>query len=518
MTTPRTRILAAVCATTACLTLGLATLAPAAQAAPAATAGAASASTGSSAHDEGAAALERLRAAGMLAEAPEAANSRAYGLAVKFGLMFFKGLGTGAGHMSFELLAQELGFGHSDQELVAALSDIGASVEQLNSDVRALAAQVEALLDGQDRANFYDSYSQAGQAASRLSVAMASVRSWIERGATPSASHVSDLQTVIRTSVADLSFQLVNPTTGTIPLMMRAAEPSRVSADLPSYWRTIDTAREDYRAVLAQGLATLDLLQRWDTTGTVAADLETLSDVSADTVLRMYEYGLAADAADHPYVHTRGSQWVMGPWAAVEFNGDLWRAGWRQMHSTTGWLDPFVQEMVREYRPALHGGATLEQYLRDRGIPTRYVHPETIETQVTQRPNGKPYQNDVVHAERVRVTDIRGNEQVTEWRNLGGERVAYVVIQKCGWSPGQTVCTWEPFGADAPAQADALAASERQQWRVSMDERDVRWMSLGYLSEAHSRLLRAYRPTSTALGIAADMDPTRIRAAAFGTA
>jgi hypothetical protein len=514
------RTLAAICATTAALCLGLGALAPAAVAVPVT---GASHATDAAARDDAASALDRLRAAGMLVESGSptesagAAAVRAPALAVTFGKVFFKYLGLGAGHMGFEVLTEELGFGSSDKDLVNALTEIGASVEQLNAQVQAMSAQVEALLDGQDRANFYDSYSRSGQAASRLSVAMASVRSWIAQGTSPSPAHVSDMQTVIRTSVSDLAFQLVNPTTGTVPLMMRAAEPSKVSAELPAYWRTIDTARDDFRAVLAQGLGTLDLVQRWDTTGTVAADLETLSEVSADTVLQMYRFGLRiADADGQPYVHTRDTTEVMA--APLPETVPPAGSAWATQPSRETWVVPFLQRMVDAYRPALHGGATLEEYLRERGIPTRFVHAESIQTQATQRPNGKPYRNEVVHQERVRITDVRGNVQVTEWRNLGGERVAYEVVQVCRGGGGIPVtCTWEPLIADAPVAADARAEQERQAWEVSMTTRDARWLALDYHGPARATVLRATTAMNVA-GIAADLNPDRVWAAAFDAA
>ena len=457
--------------------------------------------------DEVEAALARLRADAMLAEPADlsaSTSARVPALATKFGLAFFQGLvqGTTGGGLEFALA--HLGFMPGQEG--EALQEIRTAIDQLNADVQAVSRQIEAVLEGQDRINFYNSYTASGQAASRLSVALASANAWIAAGANPSEANVSDLQTVVRTSVADLAFQVANPTTGTIPLMMRAAEPANVS-DLRSYWQAIDTARDDYRAVLAQGLATLELLERWDTTGTVAADLDALTPVAKDTVWATYKYGIEAKTpAGTAAVYLRGQRGGLAP-AQTQSGSDglmpLWTLGDVGLSEQR-----FFEGLARDYRPEHHGGVSLEQWLRSRGLPTAIVDPKSVETNVTHRNTTNQFVREVVHRERVQRTQVVGNTVTTGWIDLGVERVAWSEAKKYTHEG----LTWFLHLGD-PDAAEALAQAERDAWRAAMVDRTARWTEV---SDAHARVMRLVTYPLNPGGFASDIVPERVWAAAFG--
>lgn len=456
--------------------------------------------------DEVEAALDRLRADGMLLDPfavtdDDLATARAPGMAAQFGLSFFRGLIQGGGLGAFQFALGELGFDPTGQ--MSAIREIGASIDDLNAEVQALSQQIESVLEGQDRANFYASYSAAGQASSRLSVALRSVHGWMEAGANPSAANVSDLQTVVRTSVADLAFQVANPTTGAIPLMMRAAEPAAVS-DLDTYWHAIDTVRTDYRAVLAQGLTTLELLQEWDYTGTVAADLVALTPVASDTVLASYEFGLqAVTPQDTKALFVRDHH---GAYAPAQDVGNGMATPWRQVYAGAG-TRTFLDELASSYAPHHHDGATLEDWLRSRNMPTGFVEAYSVETEETRRSTHWVNLREVVHQERVRVSSVQGNHVTHEWMSLDEERVAWT---ERGYVVNGSV-VWKTYQGD-PAAAAAQAQTERAAWHSAIEGHTPRWTAH---SDARAKVLYLNVPLNVG-GFSADVNPDRVRAAAFG--
>lgn len=323
-------------------------------------------------------ALKRLRADGMLVEAPAlgenhgpaaSANPDLYPRqAATFGRSLFNGVAFLGGQVALDLVLTEMGY-DPEGDLNAALADINSSIAELTEEVRRISEQVEQLLAGQDRANFYNSYTQAGIAAANLDTALRSVNGWIERDLQPTESNLSDMQTVITTSLGQLDFLLNNPTTGTVPLMMKAAEPAAVS-DLENYWKQIEVVRDDNRAVLAQGLTALSLMQRWDTSGTIAADLATFTPSALQTVRGMYRYGVALDA---DRVHVKGSATMMLPAGASPVAGE---SEARVVGDTWG-VRPLLTSLADAYQPSLHGGQTLEHYLTSRGVPTSINYSDT---------------------------------------------------------------------------------------------------------------------------------------------
>ena len=315
------------------------------------------------------AALERLRADGMLVEEGEEFSVGVTAAqATTFGRSLFNGVAFGGGQVILSEVLSLMGY-DPDSQLTSALQEISASIKALNDEVRRISEQVERLLEGQDRSNFYNSYTQAGMSAANLDTAMRSVSGWVERDLDPSESNLSDMQTIVTTSIGQLDFALNNPTTGTVPLMMKAADPAGVS-DLENYWLQIDTLRDDYRAVLAQGLATLSMMERWDHTGTIGADLETFTPRATATVADMYEYGVSLEVNR---LHARYSQWLLLPLGAQPVSGefDAHNVGNRNQ------VEPVLQAMAAHYRPADHGGQTLESVMQAHGIPSAINYLDT---------------------------------------------------------------------------------------------------------------------------------------------
>ena len=477
---------------------------------------------------EVAAAIERLRAKGLwVDDRIDPVATAAPSLASIFGRTLFESIvSTGAGVGTNELL-RELGY-DPDRDLHEALGEVRSAIEDLNAEVRAISEKLEQVLDGQDRANFYDSYTTAGTAATRLSVALASVDGWIAAGAEPTAADVSDMQTIIRTSISDLDFVTTNPTTGVVPLMLRAVQTSDVS-DVVGTWADIDLTRDDYRAVLAQGLMSLDLLTRWDTSGTVAADLATLTPITVETVAAMYGYGLApagppgaGTAPDRTFVQVRGSDLALSGWqtGADSKYGDVWRRTTDPNVEPDGALrrgvvEPQLQAMADGYRPDLHGGQTLEQYLSERNIPTRYVFTDSFgHAQVL---TGKTVLDKYYdYVTRVVVGEVHNNTYRAVTIELDRRTRAY----QEGWSP---------FGGWGLSSSNRQKKAEAQAWAsqlVTAYRSDAAGMTTEWMGKrsTNGTTMGTYQgrmvlgsTTNGVAGFHTDLDPDRIHEAAFGT-
>lgn len=311
--------------------------------------------------------LDRLRTDGMLIES-SARPDVVLRPASTFGRSLFNGVAFAGGQVVVAEVLKAMGY-NPDSGLAAAMKEINDSIAALNDEVRRISEQIERVLEGQDRANFYNSYTQAGIASANLDTAMRSVTNWIEKDLKPSESNLSDMQTVITTSIGQLDFLLANPTTGTIPLMMKAADPATVS-DLDQYWTQIDTARDDYRAVLAQGLATLSAMERWDTTGTIAADLATFTPRATQTVAKMYEFGIGLDAKR---VHVKDRDTILADVNVTSVSGESSPTKIRNRNE----VEPHLKALADTYRPSDHGGQTLEAYLTSKGVPTSVNYLDT---------------------------------------------------------------------------------------------------------------------------------------------
>lgn len=354
-------------------TLGVsATIAPSmAYAAP--PAAVSSVASAASSEEEVQAAIDRLRADGMWFEDTGLKASAAdfvdpVGMAKDFGMVAFNQLFTYQGGSGIlDPLLEALGF--ADTSLTDSLDEINTSIKQLRDDLGTISTGIEGLLDGQDQTNYLTSYNSANTAAGRLNTSLKSVSSWVDQGLTPTESQTSDLQTTVRNSISDLSGATTNSTAGTIPLMMKA-QPERLS-DLEGYWDDVETARASYRASLAQGIAALDVLTRWDATGTVAADLTLAVDDSQEAVQGLYDYGVAVDQAT-----TRSSalvtvgDTVYAPSDAPGADGE----SWAEVSYHVDELEPVLKDMAAGYDPADHGGQSLESYLTERGVETRALY------------------------------------------------------------------------------------------------------------------------------------------------
>lgn len=439
-----------------------------------------------------------------------------------FGKSLFNGIiGNGVGFGVDQLLSG-LGYDPGSQ-LHDAVDEIRRSINDLNVKVEVLSEKIEQLLDGQDHANFLNSYRKADLASGRLSMSLASIDNWIATGAQPTESAVSDMQTVIRTSISDIQTIASNPTTGVIPLMMKAVEPPDVS-DLDGYWDDIDVVRDNYRAVLAEGIVALDLLTRFDPSGTVAADLEVVVPVATDVVHGMYELGLPRSGpAGTPFAQLRHNDLALAGWRAsipVE-DRDVWR-------STTGAgldpsagmprgvVEPILAGMAASYRPGLHGGKSLEQYLYERGVPTRVVYTDTLQTVEilgSKALIAKYYDIGV----QVTIGEIRGNDYVADTRILD-------------WT-GSFSKSWDPVrGWFTPkkertrqAEGHAKGAARIPVLRSDAANRTAAWQNLTS-RDSHRTPMFPYQgrillgdTTNNLVGFHTDFDPDRIHEAAFGT-
>ncbi|MEM9516622.1 MAG: hypothetical protein AAGA42_17370 [Actinomycetota bacterium] len=470
------------------------------------------------------AALARLAADGMLFEDDGGVTDAGpLDLAKDFGKEYLhEAFYDGTKSVLYEALGA-LGYevGGDDMSVItSALNDIKQSLARLEADVTEIKRKLEELLEGQDKTNFYTSYSAAGLAASRLGTAMSSVAGWIDAELEPSEENVSDIHSVVSMSLGELYFQTTNPVTGTIPLMMKATGSMGV-IDLEEFYAEIDEARAQYRTQYAQGLAVLDMLLRWDTDGTIAVDLDIHTDMAVEATHNLYRYGLLPPQPiagtygdtplDQPMIQTRGSSVML----SAPYDGDFRPRYTTWQHTSAAEvadsspssyyrikpIEPMLRYMAEHYKPADHGGITLEQYLQERGMPTKWIYFDSFYTHDFYR-NQSGLRRNYDTVVRARFGEIRGNDYIGTWEDIA--RLDYAWYQV--WTLGNG---WENRNR---SKRDKFVYSE-----TSSARHGARYQTSSWLSRFPGTAMTVISApaTNNVGGIAADFDAQRVIEAAF---
>ena len=312
-------------------------------------------------------------------------------LGSRFGQAVFRGVAQSGSAWALDEVLRELGYG---DDIAGDLASINAAIEALTEQVQQIHENIEKLLDEADRSEYRAAYRTSQEYANDIDLAALLVNGWLQDGVTPSDTLMEQLTLVLTSAVTQLQDNLNNPTSGTIPWMMRAAERSAAS-DLQHYWADIDSARDDYRAALAQALATLQVMTDWDTEdGMVRSALTSVTPVAKNAVLRTYQAGIGypQDTQNRSrYVHVLDQDFVTAnrnygtsppPPPCLPFIGCLpfpFQADdWQDVPTTKADLEPWLQAMAARYVPATEDGPqTLEELLSASGIPTRYDFADT---------------------------------------------------------------------------------------------------------------------------------------------
>lgn len=320
------------------------------------------------------AALARLRADALVVE-PDAQpeSSRAAGatskLARDFGKRFMGGVAGNGEAMALDLTLKALGY-DPDEELFNALADIKGSIQALDAEIGEIRSLMMELLHENDKQNFYNSYTQAGIAANRINTVIQTVSNWIDKGLQPSEQNVTDVHTVLRSALSDVSWMYNNEVTGVLPFAMKA-EAAHVmeKSGIEAYHARIGELRSNFRSVLAQGIAGLELIERWDRDGTIAADRALFAKEGVKDVRAAYSTGLLQTGTfDQPYVTSQGGGFLLGPRTT---SADGIPQGWSRVTAPSQIVDQ-LRDMSKNYGQDNHGGRTLERLMKDNGVAHAY--------------------------------------------------------------------------------------------------------------------------------------------------
>ncbi|MFZ2015594.1 MAG: hypothetical protein WAV00_17395 [Nocardioides sp.] len=449
------------------------------------------------------AAVERLRAAGMWAdETPGsyAENAASTGLAKDFGGRLLSEAFTYGSTWALDEVLTRLGL-NADADLAAALGKVGLSITALQADVTRMMEMMHQVLHGQDKSNFYSSYTGAGLAASRIDTAMRSVADWVKHDLQPSEKNVSDMALVVNVAMGELAFITTNPVTGTIPLMMKAAEASNVTDFNWSFYEKIDEVRDSYRATYAQGLATMDMLLAWDRDGTVSTTRARLVSDAVAATKRAYEHGIELNVATPtkgPVVQVRNGDRLISAWTPDAVNGNGWNFTNTQYRQH---LEPILRSMAENYNPAQHGGVSLQKYLEDRKIPTSFVYYDSFHNY--KKTGGGTLTRYISYELRANTGEIRGNDY----------HVGTLSITKNERAVRQDWTPWGGWSTDKNSQkeGDAWYAAVEAGWKQRARTMDRYWTD----TYKASSWLFVKEVQNNAAGWAADFDTKRVEKAAF---
>jgi hypothetical protein len=274
-----------------------------------------------------------------------------------------------------------MGFGSEAREL-DALNELGRSMDAMHDKMDAITRQLDELVNQIDDATgqaMWDTF-RSNDNTLRLMVLpqiedlFNLINFWSgDNPPTPSLleRYVTDVAQAIRgIRTAVVGHQ------GTLAMLMEAHRYTEKVSDLDDYWAFIDEYREEWRAVLAQALLSLEYMRQFDQSSYTAFQLASSRVVADAAVEAMWSAGLAIP--QHPqwgYLHLRDGNWIMAStrndsgWFSQrpELPGEEWTT-----LRTRAELEPRIQAMVADYRPDLNGGQSLQSWLSERSIGRVY--------------------------------------------------------------------------------------------------------------------------------------------------
>lgn len=357
---------------------------------------------------------------GMAALAPAQNGSIGVDLVSELGKAALSGLFRGGADFGIKALLRHLGV--ADDDLGAQLEELQSSVGQLRSDINYLTCSIEQLQDQTSWTSFLGQHTLARSAVNDIIGAFDDVVGWQTEGITPDTSAWTDDRSDVKSAMRNLAGTnsgggdgIADSRDGAVDQLM-AAIPQNV-ASVESYWTIIEEYRNYYRSAIALGFLTLDMLEDlYDGSGTTGVMANNAFEAGRASVQRMYEYGIAptnpvsgVDTLD--FVQLRGS--TLG-FASTEF-ADLDEN--TQLKLAGPVLNDAFSDMASFYRPYHHDDVTFEQFLKDTGVPTKYVVDSdagwhSTGWQVTQKSQGTMNGGLPTWEVRPLVGEVRGNSWV----------------------------------------------------------------------------------------------------------
>ena len=341
-------------------------------------------------------------------------------------------------------------------------------------------------------------------------------------------------------SVGQISYLVVDAESGTIPALIDAFDENVTNGN--DYWNNLDTYRDNVRAMLAQAVVTASAVaDNWDPAGTYA---QAIADTSVETVATMYEFGVQPDkltggnrnGADYfqvqgemaltPRFNPGANMWGVMPY----LNED--QETWELKVASTELLEGHLQKMAANYRPSLHDGKTLEQYLRDNDFPTRFAYDDSIRvvnyttgaSKCTWFSTQYRYHYSTVAVDFGTIVGNDYERQTIDYRSTGEANDTtfnhHGKVERCK----NLSTSWKHVrGSNNEARA---ASAERVEYlRHLFQTRDVmtpppnEHLGEGIVRRVDNKLGQGVvwvAPNNSATGYLTDFDPDRINEAAFG--
>lgn len=363
-------------------------------------------------------------------------------LAQKFGSSFLKGLLRGAGHETFSVVLAELGFDSGDQrEVVAALAQIQGSLSEIREQNRQIIEAIEQVHNEVLRANFKRANADVVRYSDNIQDTLRVIQHWINEDVTPEQSTVTLTVLDLRAHASDMRGAASDQDSGAVPLLLQAYD--RNVSNTEQLWEAVGEYRDQVRASMAQAVAGIELaIEHWNHPSDEYTASHTVASESAlATVDAMYATGVAPSGpGGSPFVQLQNSA------ALTEFAqggvpaGDQWL--WENAHVTAKDTEPWLQQLASNYRPANHGGMTLEVFLTSQGVPTSYVFTDAWGYRTTYEwDNVLKSRRNVYYTPEAKLGRIVGNQYHVSRVTFGDRVLAGSQGERC--SLPWINCRWE---------------------------------------------------------------------------
>ncbi len=407
------------------------------------------------------------------------ASSQAFpiGLASLFGKAFLRGIFTGAGNAAFSEALRVNGYDPNNVADVArALADIQADLDELMKQNDEILNEIEDLIGEMQMREFRDRNAPVVAATTAIKRQVQTLSQWAEDGTPVEQSTITGAVEALSAQIIALEGAAGDIQSGAIYALMHA-DNHNVS-DTEDFWQAVDAYRDQVRVVLAQGMSGLELIvEHWDhPTGEYHAQVKTARMSVEETAQKMYDFGVSVPGPDdqrfvqykNGMALTKGLEdvsanisekdsWVWTSKVVNQTHGDNWNVS----------LEEWLQNVANSYSPENHGGQTLEDFFKDRDIPTSFVYSDTWGFKETTVRQPKSTRVDVFYTPEVSLGQIVGNTYEQKKITVG-ERVSAgyqrVGIEFCG----DYVPCWNADGTgDHRAEAEGEIRSENEKWRLA---------------------------------------------------
>ncbi len=240
---------------------------------------------------------------------------------------------------------------------------------------------------------------------------------------------ISAMETLDR-AMYEIDTQAAHHDSGSIPALMKAYDRKVTNGD--DLWKAIEEYRDHVRSNVARAIITMEIID--DHWGEDFPEFETRRVNAAKKAIKigedMYQHGVRPPTPSNgPAIQAKGGAYAISAHGNGAKGWSLTTQG-SPTHPAVVELENTLRNIADNYRPAEHGGKSLERYLLDNDMPTKFSFPGTAK--IDEIRGSGTLDRWVDMQVRYRVAEVSGNSFSTGWRDYGERKTR---VYQESWAP-----------------------------------------------------------------------------------